>query len=46
MQNSQDNPVPVALFAPVRVSAYAKERIHLRVAYRADAEQNNRVARL
>ena len=46
MQNSQDNPVPVAPFALVRVSACAKERIHLHVGYRADVEQNSQVARL
>ena len=46
MQNSQDNPVPVAPFALVRVSACARERIRLHVAYQADVAQNNRVARL
>ena len=46
MQNSRDNPVPVALFAPVRVSAYAREQIHLLARYLIDAEQNSQVARL
>ena len=46
MQNSRGNPVPVVPFVPVRVSAYARERTRLRVGYRADAEQNNRVVRL
>ena len=46
MRNSQDNPAPVAPFAPVLVSACARERIHLHVAYQADAEQNSQVARL
>ena len=46
MQNSRGNPVPVAPFAPVQVSACARERIRLRVGYLADAEQNSQVARL